>query len=469
MNNLIGQINGVFTISVDGKEHPNLVVNSGLANIFQQSTIASLCHTLKVFDDETEVLPADTDFTVPLASSTNITNTVYGVSGTGVGDYFYMKRTWTFARGQIEGVLSKLAVYSDDGSLYAAALLKDENGDLDPVRPLFAPKVEVTYESRWHFKQDESYTIGTPVFFSDSGLVMVKSNRAAKNDSATYNMLDEPFKVLSVELFSDTITSDDSEPLLSLGAVDSVDYDVTYLDSFGVYGQTLNLTLPKSKYINDLPIATIVILTTRGKWQFGFDAPIAKPTLSKREIRISLPFLHGTVDASGIVTPTGNPEAIGSIYSELKNSTYNVSTRVLTYDGTGTIAPDLAGYSGKLLSTVNEFNFIVPDSGTVVLAFGQSALLNDYLGTGVTGIVLKCVVGATVTGYVESEVINDATLTMSPNDSIQVTIHNGLVSIENITQMTAYTTSAASSFITKPASALIGMIDVAPTSSVIVY
>ena len=138
MSNFVKQINGAFTVSVDGRVHPNLVVASGLSNVFGDTQVASLCETLKVFNDDTEVQIGDTDYLSPVATSSNVTDTVYGVSGDGNSDYFYMKKTWTFYQGQIQGVINKLAVYSDDGSLYAAALLKNAAGEIDPVRPLFA-------------------------------------------------------------------------------------------------------------------------------------------------------------------------------------------------------------------------------------------------------------------------------------------------------------------------------------------
>ena len=465
MNNFVKQINGVFTVNIDGREHNNLVVNSGLSSTFNSTTITSLCETLKVFDDQTEIVATDTDYPTPSASSSNITSTFYGVSGSATGDYFYMKRTWTFSRGQIEGVIGKLAVYSDDGTLYAAALLKTPEGELDPIRPLFAPKVEITYESRWHFKQGSNFNIGIPVYFSDAGLVMVKSNMASKNDSATYSKMNSPFKIISVELFSDAITTDDTSPLQSLGVVDAEDYTVTYINSFGSYGQKLSLFLPKTKYINDLPIATIVVKTTRGNWQFGFDAPLEKPTLSKREIKINLPFIHGTVDSQGVITPTGNPEAIDSIFTSLLNATYNVSTRALVYDGEGQVLNSIPLYSGVIKQTNAPVTFVMPNAGKVVVAAGTSGAIDTYLDGTVEGVLLEAGLTGGLTGFTDGEAINEASVTFKMGDVVVVTVTGLSIKIENTTTGTSHIVTS-SILLDK---LIVGVRDVTDGSSIIVY
>lgn len=470
MSNFVRQINGVFTVKIDGQEHPNLVVDNGLSNIFKESNIASLCETLKVFNDDAEVVGTDTSYLSPVASSSNITNTTYGVSGTGASDYFFMKRTWTFSRGQIAGVINKLAVYSDDGSLYAAALLKTPEGELDPVRPLFAPKVEITYESRWHFKQGDSYTIGTPVYFSDAGMVIVKTNMASKNDQTTYNKMNEPFKILSVELFSDAITTDDSAPVASLSIVDPEDYTVTYIDNqFGVFGQKLNLVLPKAKYINDLPIASLVITTTRGKWQLGFEDALEKPTLSKREIQINVPFIHGTVSVDGVITPTGNPDAIDSIFTSILNSAYSVSTRTLTYDDIGMVNTDVPAFFGTLKSIVQPVTFNVPESGVVNIIMGEVEDVESYLDGTVEGVMLEVSVAGGLVGFVEDVAIIDADMTFAMGNIVTVSVLNGIVTIENTSQATAYSTTVATTFTTVPTVAKIGMTSAVIGSSLIVY
>lgn len=470
MSNFVRQINGVFTISIDGVERPNLVVNNGLSNIFKESTIASLCETLKVYNDDTEIAAGDVDYLSPVASSSNITNTIYGVSGTGTSDYFFMKRTWTFSRGQIAGVINKLAVYSDDGTLYAAALLKNAEGELDPVRPLFAPKVEITYESRWHFKQGDSYTVGAPVYFSDAGLVIVKTNMASKNETETYNKMNQPFKILAVELFSDAITTDDTAPVASLGIVDTVDYTVTHIDNVsGVYGQKLNLLLPKTKYINDLPIAAIVITTTRGKWQLGFEDALDKPTLSKREIEINIPFIHGIVSATGEIIPGGEPDIIDSIFLSLTNSTYDVSTRSLNYDDVGLVNTDVPGYFGTLKDNNATITIVVPETGTVAVIMGQDASIDSYLDGLVEGIMLEFTNGSNLKGFVEDVAINELDVTFEIGNTIVITRLGNTLLIENTTKSTSFTTTAATSFVDAPAFAMIGVKDVSVGSSLTVY
>lgn len=470
MSNFVKQINGVFTISLDGKEHPNLVVNTGLSNIFKDGTVASLCETLKVFNDDSEVVGTDTDFALPVASSSNVTKVFYGVGGDGLSDYFYMRRTWTFAQGQIEGVISKLAVYSDDGTLYAAALLKTADGTLDPVRPLLAPKVEITYESRWHFKQGDNFTVGTEVFFSEAGMVNVKTNMASKNDQATYNQMNSPFRILDVELFSGTITTDDLKPVDSLGVVDPVDYSVTYIDGVGgAYGQKLNLLLPKSKYISDTPIATIVINTTRGKWQLGFDAPLEKPTLSKREIEINIPFVHGTVGADGQVTPTGDPDETESLFSTLLNSTYNVSARSLTYDNVGKLTDLTPAYFGTLKDTTAEFKFTVPVDDTVTILMGDSLNAETYLDGTVEGIMLQVASLDTLKGFVDDVAIDELTMEFTEGDTVSVVIIDGVVTITNLTTTISYNTTVSALIPTTPTATLVGVKNATTASTIIVY
>lgn len=470
MSNFVKQINGFFTISVDGIERPNLVVNTGLSNIFKDSSIASLCQTLKVYNDDTEVAAGDTDYLSPVASSSNIIDTIYGVSGTGTSDYFYMKRTWTFSRGQISGVINKLAVFSDDGTLYAAALLKNAKGELDPVRPLFAPRVEITYESRWHFKQGDSFTVGTPVYFSDAGMVTVKTNMASKNNALTYGGMDKPFTVTTVELFSDVITTDDIEPTMSLGVVDALDYTIEYVDGvLDTYGQKLNIVLPKDKYISDTPIATIMVTTTRGKWQIGFDAPLEKPSLSKREIIVNLPFIHGTLSATGEIVPGGNPSAIDSIFSALLNSTYSVSTRQLTYDGVGLVSVDVPGYFATLKNTATSFTFSMPDKGTVTLAFGDSSDVETYLDDVVEGVLLKVNIATGLKGAVDGVEVPVSDIEFGMTDVVTVTVLAGQVTISNDTQGLTYTTDVATSFTALPAYTHVGMTAVEVGSSLTIY
>lgn len=470
MSNFVKQINGVFTISLDGKEHPNLVVNTGLSNIFNSSTIASLCETLKVFNDDSEVVGTDTDFAAPVASSSNVTNVVYGVGGDGLSDYFYMRRTWTFAQGQIEGVISKLAVYSDDGSLYAAALLKTADGTLDPVRPLLAPKVEITYESRWHFKQGTNYTTGTDVLFSEAGMVNVKTNMASKNDQSTYNQMNAPFKITGVELFSDIITTDDTQPTNSIGVVDSDDFSVTYIDGVaGAYGQKLNILLPKTKYINDLPIATIMVSTTRGKWQLGFDAPLEKPTLSKREIEINLPFVHGTVSPDGEVTPTGDPVTDESIFSTLLNATYDVSARSLTYDDVGQLVDSTPAYFGALKDPTVEFKFTVPADDTVTILMGDSSDVETYLDGTVEGIMLQIASLDTLKGFVDDVAIDELTMEFTEGDTVSIVIIDGVVTITNLTTTVSYNTKVSALITTTPTATLVGVTNATTASTIIVY
>ena len=470
MSNFVNNINGVFTISFDGKEHKNLVVNSGLSSIFKQSSISSLCEVLKVYNDDAEVVGTDTEYLSPVASSANVTDTVYGVTGDGVSDYFYMRRTWTFSRGQITGVINKLAVYSDDGSLYAAALLKDENGELDPVRPLFAPKVEITYESRWHFKQGDSFTTGTPVYFSDAGIVTVKTNMASKNDSTAYSFMNEPFSILDVTLYSDVITSDDSEPSVVRDIVDVEDYSISYIDGqFGAYGQKLNLVLPKDKYISDTPIASMVITTTRGKWQLGFDAPLEKPTLSKREISINVPFIHGTVSATGEVSPTGNPDALDSIFETLNSATYNISTRSVNYDGVGTISSGVNGYSGSLKVPTTDLTIVVPADGSVVVAYGNSSDITTYLDGVVEGITIEFANLDTLTVTVDGTVTEVPEVDFATGDVVTLSISNGIVNVDNVTQTTFYTSIVGTTIQTLPTATVLAVKDVTAPSSLTVY
>lgn len=468
MSNFVKKINGLFTISVDDKEYPNLVVDSGLSNIFKKSDITSLCQTLKVYDDSTEVAPGDTTYANPSASSANVTSTQYGVSGTGTSDYFYMKRTWTFYRGQIEGVISKLAVFSDDGTLYAAALLRTPEGELDPVRPLYAPKVEITYESRWHFKQGDNYTIGTPVYFSAEGLVIVKTNMASKNSQFSYNRMNEPFTVTGVELFSDDITTDDTAPVESLGLVSAVDYSVTYIDDFNVFGQRLTIVLPETKYINDLPIATIVVTTTRGKWQLGFEGGIAKPTLSKREVEITVPFIHGTVSATGEIIPTGNPDAIDSIFSSLQNATYDVSSREMRYTGSGDVL-GVPSYFGNLKNANTQIQVRVPDSGIITIAMGLSDNIETYLDGTVEGVLLKIQSLETLTGSVENTVIDAPNMLFAAGDIAAISVINGVVTIENLNESTKFETEPASTFTSLPSEVILGAINVTSGSSLVIY
>ena len=497
MSNFVKQINGAFTISVDGRVHPNLVVASGLSNIFGDTQVASLCETLKVFNDDTEVQIGDTDYLSPVATSSNITDTVYGVSGDGNSDYFYMKKTWTFYQGQIKGVINKLAVYSDDGSLYAAALLKNEAGEIDPVRPLFAPKVEITYESRWHFKQDSNYDIGTPVYFSEAGMVIVKTNMADKNNPMFTENMNKPFAITDVELFSDDITTDDTAPSVSLGKVDAEDYTVTHIDGqFNAYGQYLNIVLPKDKYINDTPIASIVITTTRGKWQMGFDPALEKPTLSKREITLTIPFVHGVVTADGEFDVTGNPDAINSIFDSLTNSTYNVSTRAMTYDDTGTISvsntvvtpadpnaeppteesselvtQELSAFFGGIKDKTNQLAVVIPSVDSIVVAAGTSTKLADYLSDNSTGIVVEISADTLIKVTVDGTLVEVDVEEFIPTayDVITFSVSGGVLTFTMPTTGVTYSTPVSTTFMDIPDQLLVGIKDVTQDNELTIY
>lgn len=479
MSNFFKQINGVFTISIDGKPHPNLVVATGLSNIFADTQITSLCDTLKVFNDEAEVQFSDTDYLSPVATSSNVTDTQFGVTGDGVTDYFFMKKTWTFFQGQIKGIINKLAVYSDDGTLYAAALLKNEAGELDPVRPLFAPKVEITYESRWHFKQDANYTTGTPVYFSEAGMVVIKTNMADKNDPVTYENMNKPFRITDVELFSDAITTNDAAPTVSLGKVDETDYTIQYVNGeFGAYGQYLNILLPKDKYINDTPIASMVVTTSRGKWQVGFEDALEKPTLSKREISLTIPFVHGSVTQDGEFELTGNPDAINSIFSELVNSMYNISVREVTYDGTGTslISPDgvaapvaTPAYFGALKTKDKDVTIIAPTGDTLLIVAGPSSDVESYLDGNVSGIVLELAAGEVLVGTVDATPISDSDFTASANDAITLTASAGTLTLTNRATGSTYTTAVSSNITELPDHLFVGIKDVEQDTQFTIY
>ena len=497
MSNFVKQINGAFTVSVDGRVHPNLVVASGLSNVFGDTQVASLCETLKVFNDDTEVQIGDTDYLSPVATSSNVTDTVYGVSGDGNSDYFYMKKTWTFYQGQIQGVINKLAVYSDDGSLYAAALLKNEAGEIDPVRPLFAPKVEITYESRWHFKQDDNYNLGIPVYFSKAGMVIVKTNMADKNNSTFIENMNKPFAITDVELFSDGITTDDTAPSVSLGKVDAQDYTVTHIDGqFNAYGQYLNIVLPKDKYINDTPIASIVITTTRGKWQMGFDPTLEKPTLSKREITLTIPFVHGIVTAAGEFDVTGNPDAINSIFDALVHSTYNISTRTTTYDGVGKVSvsntvvtpadPDavpptketsevvtqeLSAFFGGIKDKAKELSIIVPATDSVVVAAGTSAELADYLSDNSTGVVIEIKADTLIKVAIDGAPVEVDVAKFVPTtyDLINLSVSGGALTLTIPRTGATYTTAVSTAFVDQPDHLLVGIKDVTQDNDLTIY
>lgn len=495
MSNFFKQINGVFTIDIDGKEHPNLVVATGLSSIFSDSPVTALCDTLKVFNDDTEVQLSDTDYLSPAATSSNVTNTTFGVSGDGITDYYYMRKTWTFYQGQITGVINKLAVYSDNGTLYAAALLKDENGNLDPVRPLFAPKVEITYESRWHFKQDENFTIGTPVYFSQAGMVTVKTNMADKNNPVTYQNMNMPFRITSVEMFSDVITDNNTAPTVSLGMIDSEDFDIQYVDGdFNAYGQYLNILLPKDKYISDTPIATMVITTTRGQWQIGFEDALEKPTLSKREISLTIPFVHGIVREDGEFEVTGNPDAINSIFNEFINSTYDISIRKISYDDVGTIersttvitpadpaaepptvetsevvTEDVPAYFGVLDDPAAELSFIMPFDDSISIVAGSSDDINSYYSDTSNGVVLQLFATTPITGKVDNVEITDATFSVEDGELVTVNVINGSVVLSCASTGEVYTSPSSSDINGIPDNLFIGVLDVTTGTQLTVY
>lgn len=494
MNDISKKINGVFTINVGGVEYPNLVVATGLSNIFRQNGIGSLCDTLKVYNQPEPVTFNDVGYGAAAASTANITAVDYGVSSDANGEYFYMKKTWTFAQGQIPGTISKLAVFSDDGSMYAAALLRNEAGELDPVRPLFAPKVDISYESKWHFEEDESYTAGTPVYFSEAGMITVKTNMANKNDPSSYQNMDQPLSITSVELFSDGITANNAAPTESLGVVDLVDYNVDYIDGrFGAYGQILHLVLPKDKYINNLPISSIVISTTRGHWQFGFEPSLEKPLLSKRRISLSIPFLHGIISETGDFTATGNPGAIDSIFSTLLSSTYNISTRTLTYNGVGTVDVErievvpgdpvaepptddyiqtvvdvIPGYFGEVQQIDAPFSFVVPASQTIKLLLGNHSNLNDYFTVSLQGTMVDITANQILSGRVDDTEFEVPEVTFSAGDNVTINITPTSVLINNTSKATSYTTTSSLSA-AQSTKLFIGSIDAIQTASFIVY
>lgn len=498
MSNFVKQINGVFTVDVDGKEYPNLVVATGLSNIFGDNQIASLCDTLKVFNDEEEVILTDTDYLSPVASSSNVTDVVFGVSGDGASDYFFMKKTWTFFQGQIKGVINKVAVYSDDGTLYAAALLKNAEGEIEPVRPLFAPKVEITYESRWHFKQGDNFNLGTPVYFSEAGMVTVKTNMADKNNPVTYENMDKPFEITKVEMFSDTITTDESLPTESIGVIDPSDYNIKYINGeFDAYGQYLNLLLPKDKYINDTPIATMLITTTRGLWQIGFDEPLEKPTLSKREISLTIPFVHGIVKPDGEFEVTGNPDAINSIFSSLTHSTYNISTRAIKYDDAGEITvtktvitvpadPDneppieevselveeqVTAYYGDIKDMSTELMVVMPVSDVLVIAAGTSPNLAEYLGDVQSGVLLELKVDTLLKGTVDGVDIEVDIEEFTPavNDAVYVSVGSGFITLTIPRSGNTYTTPVTTAFTDNPDHLIVGVKGVTQDKELTIY
>lgn len=494
MNNISNNINGVFTINIGNREYPNMVVATGLSKIFGESTVTSLCDSVKVYNSPTPVTIDDVGYGVEAASTSNVTAVDYGVKSDVHGEYFYMKKTWTFAQGQIPGTISKLAVFSDDGTMYAAALLKDEEGRLDPVRPMFAPKVDISYESKWHFKQGDNYTTGIPVYFSEAGMINVKTNMADKNDPTSYQSMDKPLSITAVELFSDPIAPNDTKPLESLGVVDPEDYEVDHVvGDFGVYGQKLNLTLPKDKYINDDPIASLVITTTRGKWQVGFEPALEKPTLSKRLITLNIPFLHGTQLESGEFEVTGNPGALGSIFSKLVSSTYDISTRTLTYDDVGfvtveseqiieedlvaeppveagveTITTEVPAYFGKVITGYDMATLVVPVTGTVHALMGDSDDPNTYFDLQQTGTVIKITADASLVAVVDGVEFVEDTVAFTAGDNISITKVGQTVTIRNLSKATLYTTEASASVVDANV-LLVGAVDVQPASSFIVY
>ena len=471
-----------------------MVVASGLSNVFGQSSVTSLCDTVKVYNNPTPVAIDDVGYGVASASTSNVTAVDYGVKSDENGEYFYMKKTWTFAQGQIPGTISKLAVFSDDGTMYAAALLKDEHGQLDPVRPMFAPKVDISYESKWHFKQGDNFTTGIPVYFSEAGMINVKTNMADKNDPSSYQNMDKPLSITSVELFSDDITTNDTTPTQSLGVVDNIDYDVEHIvGQFGVYGQKLNLILPKDKYISDTPIASIVVTTTRGKWQLGFEPALEKPLLSKRLISLSIPFLHGTQTEAGDFEVTGNPGALDSIFTQLLASTYDISTRTIKYDSTGiiqiqseeiieedlaaeppveagveTVSADVPAYFGTVDTVTSAFTFVVPSTDTVNVLLGNSNDPSDYFKVVKVGTVATITAGGHLNVTVDGVEFSEETVLFTAGDNVSVAISGQTLVISNLSKATTYTTEASDSVVDADV-LLVGALDVPSESSFIVY
>lgn len=494
MNNISNKINGTFTISVNDREHPNMVVASGLSNVFGQSSVTSLCDTVKVYNSPTPVAIDDVGYGVASASTSNVTAVDYGVKSDEHGEYFYMKKTWTFAQGQIPGTISKLAVFSDDGTMYAAALLKDADGRLDPVRPMFAPKVDISYESKWHFKQGDNFTTGIPVYFSEAGMINVKTNMADKNDPSSYQNMDKPLSISSVELFSDAITTNDTKPTDSLGVVDKLDYSIEHIvGKFGVYGQKLNLILPKDKYISDTPIASVVVTTTRGKWQLGFEPALEKPLLSKRLISLNIPFLHGTQSEAGDFVVTGNPGALGSIFTRLLGSTYDISTRTIKYDSTGVISvesektvdedttaeppveagtvittADVPAYFGTVDAVSNAFSFVVPSDTTVNVLLGDSNNPSDYYKVAKVGTVASISTAGHLTVTVDGIEFSEETVVFTAGDNVSIKVAGETLVISNLSKATSYTTEASTSVV-NAAVLLVGGLDVSTDSSFIVY
>lgn len=494
MNNISKKINGVFTISINDREHPNLVVATGLSNIFSTNSITSLCDSVKVYNSPTPVTIDDVGYGVASATSSNVTAVDYGVKSDVNGEYFYMKKTWTFAQGQIPGTISKLAVFSDDGTMYAAALLKDEEGRLDPVRPMFAPKVDISYESKWHFKQGDNFTTGTPVYFSEAGMINVKTNMADKNAPASYQNMDKPLRITTVELFSDAITANDTAPVASLGVVDTIDYNVeNIVGQFGAYGQKLNLVLPKDKYISNTPISSIVVTTTRGKWQLGFEPALEKPLLSKRLISLNIPFLHGTQSESGDFKVTGNPGALGSIFSALPGGIYDVSTRTLSYDGVTvvpveseqiieedlvaeppvkagveTVITNVPGYFGKVAADNNEYTFVVPTVTTVHVLLGDAETPIDYFKNEKVGTIVKIAAAGNLIVVVDGIEFVEESVTFAVGDNVSVAVVGQTIKIRNLSKATQYTTHASDAVVTADAM-FVGAMNVVDPSSFIVY
>lgn len=456
---------GIFTISIDGVPRANMVVAQGLSNIFSKTGVSNLLHTLKVYDDDAEVTLEDTAYLNLLAASTNISDITSGLGGDEDGDYFFLKKTWSFFQGAIDGIIRKVAIFSDDETLYSAALLKDADGNPDPVQPMYAPRVDITYESRWMFRQDELYTVGRETDFNEAGTVMVKYNMGDALNDAGPQALDKPYEVLSVELYSDAITDYTMLPTMLRDTVDPMHWSTTPTAAqFGVYGQILKLDLPNDAYKNDDPIATIVIRTTRGIRQIGFEPPLQKPAISQRAISMAFPYVHAIVDENGVIVPTGNVDAIGSIFSDLINATYNVSLREITYDGIGTVTDtsgeepvERAGFYGQIEDDAQSHQVVVISTDTIHALYGSSTDLNTYLAASYAGIGAEITAGQTLKGVVDGTPFEDPNMVFEEGDRIDLRIRGGILTVSNISKGVVFDTPQSADFIDSAAGEFIGV------------
>ena len=197
--------------------------------------------------------------------------------------------------------------------------------------------------------------------------------------------------------------------------------------------------------------------------------PQSKPTLSKREIEINIPFVHGTVGADGQVTPTGDPDETESLFSTLLNSTYNVSARSLTYDNVGKLTDLTPAYFGTLKDTTAEFKFTVPVDDTVTILMGDSLNAETYLDGTVEGIMLQVASLDTLKGFVDDVAIDELTMEFTEGDTVSVVIIDGVVTITNLTTTISYNTTVSALIPTTPTATLVGVKNATTASTIIVY